>query len=74
MAAFTFIIITSVSPNCYCMVKLWLNDTAVDEHKHMRGENIREPRKPRDYKDQFCLHMLSVCLFHDMVSSIFTPR
>ena len=45
-----------------------LNDTAVDEHKHMRGENMLEPRKPRDYKDLFFLHnMLSVCLFHDMV-------
>ena len=29
-----------------------MNDTAVDEHKHMRGENVLEPRKPRDYKDQ----------------------
>ena len=34
-----------VSPNCYCIVKLWLNDTAVDEHKHMGGENMLEPRK-----------------------------
>ena len=53
-----------------------LNDTAVDEHKHniMRGENMLEHRKPRDYKDQFLHNMLSVCLFHDMVSSILTPR
>ena len=54
--------------------QILLNDTAVDEHKHMRGENMLEPRKPRDYKDQFVYIMLSVCLFHDMVSSIFTPR
>ena len=67
------VIITCVSPNWYCIVKFRLNDTAVDEHKHMRGENMLEPRKPRYYKDHF-LHMLSVCLFHDMVSSIFTPR
>ena len=33
-----------------------------------------EPRKPRDYKDLFVYILLSVCLFHDMVSSIFTPR
>ena len=44
--------ITCVSPNCYCIVKFSLNDTAVDEHKHMRGENMLEPRKPRDLKKQ----------------------
>ena len=27
------------------IVKFRLNDTAVDEHKHMRGENMLEPRK-----------------------------
>ena len=29
-------------PKLYCIVKLWLNDTAVDEHKHMRGAYMFE--------------------------------
>ena len=46
--------------HCTCMYVYILSEikfyyyyyyTAVDEHKHMRGENILEPRKPRDYKD-----------------------
>ena len=52
--------ITCVSPNCYCIVKFRLNDTAVDEHKHMRGENMLEPRTPRDYKDQFFVYVVGL--------------
>ena len=45
------------------IVKRWLNDTAVDEHKHMRGENIMlEPRKPRDYKDQFFTYVVGLLI------------
>ena len=50
-----------ISLNCYCVVKLRLNDTAVDEHKHMRGENMLEPRKSSDYKDQF-LHVVGLLI------------
>ena len=41
---------------------LWLNDTVVDEHKHMRGENMLEPRKPRDYEDQFCTYVVGLLI------------
>ena len=57
-------------PKLFCIVKLRLNDTAV--YEHMRGENMLEPRKPRDYKDHFCC---ICCRFaYSMVSSIFTSR
>ena len=35
-------------------------DTAIDEHKHMRGENMHEPRKPRDYKDQLLAYVVGL--------------
>ena len=57
------VIITSVSPNCYCIVKLWLNDTAVDEHKHMGGENMLEPRKPRDILELVAYKRLTIRVF-----------
>ena len=53
---------TCVSPNCYCIVKFRLNDTSVDEHKHMRGENMLEPRKPRDYKDQLFAYVVGLLI------------
>ena len=37
----------------------------------MRVENMLGPRKPRDYKIILCIIMLSVYLFHDMVSFYF---
>ena len=47
-------------PKLLLHITFRLSDTAVDEHKHIIGENMLEPRKPRDYKDNFFAYVVGL--------------